>query len=40
MADVQKSQTDVSESMKMKTGDIAFGVIALIAIAALVMYMN
>ena len=40
MTQVKAPQPSPSANMKMKTEDIAFGVMALIAIAALVLYMR
>lgn len=40
MAQAKAPLTTPSDSMKMKTEDIVFGVIAIIAIIALVLYMN
>ncbi len=40
MAQTKTPLTAPADSMKMSKQDIVFGVIALIAIAALVLYMN
>ncbi len=40
MAQTKTPMTTPGDSMKMSKEDLVFGVIALIAIAALVLYMN
>ncbi len=40
MAQTNAPHPSPSESMKMKTEDIVFGLIAVAAIIALIMYMN
>ena len=40
MAQAKTPLTTPGEAMRMKTEDIVFGIIAIIAIIALVLYMN